>query len=86
MIVRPLKSKVQPEKKVDIGKTDEEKEEEKEEFQIDLDSDFQATINFEEVKNKLKNIILDPASTRILGGQSFFNIPQKISYCVGVST
>jgi hypothetical protein len=57
---------------------------EEEEFEIDLQSDFQASINFEEVKNKLKNIILDPSSTKILGGKSFLNIPQKISYCVGI--
>jgi hypothetical protein len=57
---------------------------EDEEFEIDLQSDFQASINFEEVKNKLKNIILDPSSTKILGGKSFLNIPQKISYCVGI--
>jgi hypothetical protein len=82
----------QEEKERDLGTTEEEKKQEEkeieveEEFDIDLSSDYKASINFEEVKNKLKNIIIDQASTKILGGKSFLSIPQKISYCVGISS
>lgn len=42
-------------------------------------------VDFSEVRQRLKNIMLDPSVSRVLGGQDFLSIPKKISYCVGLS-
>jgi hypothetical protein len=43
-------------------------------------------VDFSEVRQRLKNIMLDPSVSRVLGGQDFLSIPKKISYCVGLSS
>lgn len=42
-------------------------------------------VDFSEVRQRLRNIMLDPSVSRVLGGQDFLSIPKKISYCVGLS-
>ena len=85
LIPRRTKPIVEEKPEEIIEEKEEEIIEEKPEEELMPEVEDVPEVDFNEVKQRLRNIMLDPAVSRVLGGQDFLSIPKKISYCVGLS-
>jgi hypothetical protein len=86
LIPRKIPSLKIKEKEPEIKEEEPEIKEEEIEEPVQADIEEVPEVDFSEVRQRLKNIMLDPSVSRVLGGQDFLSIPKKISYCVGLSS